>query len=182
MLRRVFADRLLLGAVPRLNQRRIWQARMQIALSVRIAPPNGTYLYAAAFAAERAGDRDGAVEYCEKALEVIPELGEAHRLLGGMFLHGEDYLQVLERIQRHLAPRTYVEVGVDTGRSLRLVQPGTAALGIDPEPKIPVSLPAGLPLFAQKSDDFLARRNIHAELRGRAVDLAFIDGMHHFEY
>ena len=155
---------------------------MQIALSMRIAPPSATYLYAAAFAAEQAGDRDRAVEYCEKALEVRPELGEAHQLLGGMFLHGEDYLQVLGRIHRHLAPRTYVEIGVDTGQSLALVQRGTLALGIDPEPKIALALPAGARIFAETSDDFFARRNVRAELGGRAVDLAFIDGMHHFEY
>ena len=38
------------------------------------------------------------------------------------------------------------------------------------------------PLFPQTSDEFFARNDVGAELGGLPVDLAFIDGMHHFEF
>jgi len=37
-------------------------------------------------------------------------------------------------------------------------------------------------VFAQTSDDFFAGTDVRAELGGRSVDLAFIDGMHQFEF
>jgi Methyltransferase domain len=37
-------------------------------------------------------------------------------------------------------------------------------------------------MFVETSDEFFARRDVRAELGGRPVDLALIDGLHHFEY
>jgi tetratricopeptide (TPR) repeat protein len=156
--------------------------RLQFSFSTRLAPPTASSLYAAASALEQAGERDDAVQYCEEALALNPQLTEAHELLAGMFLHGEDYLQVLGRMHEHLKPRTYIEIGVEQGISIGLVRPGTSALGVDPEPKIAFELPQNVRVFAETSDDFFARRDVRAELGGRPLDLAFIDGMHHFEY
>jgi len=78
-------------------------------------------------------------------------------------------------------PRTYAEIGVETGQSLRLVDPGTRALGVDPEPKIAFELPPNAQVFAQTSDDFFARSDLDALLGGQPIELALIDGMHHFE-
>jgi hypothetical protein len=61
------------------------------------------------------------------------------------------------------------------------VQPGTRALGVDPAPKISHVLPGNVRVFAETSDDFF-RRDVQAELGGLPVDLALIDGMHHFEF
>ena len=182
MLRRVLADSLFLHAIALVNARRTRRARLQFALSTRLAPPTASSLYAAAFALEQAGERDGALRYCEKALALNPELAEAHELLAGMFMHGESYVQVLDRMHEHLKPRTYIEIGVAEGTSIRLVRPGTSALGVDPEPKIAFALPPNVRVCAETSDDFFSRRDVRTELGGRPVDLAFIDGMHHFEY
>lgn len=139
-------------------------------------------LTAEADAANQAGERDRAAGLCERALQLDPLFGPAHQLLYGLYLHGEKYSQVLQRIHRHLRPRTYVEIGVETGATLRLVQPGTRALGVDPEPKIGFELPENARVFAQTSDEFFARTDLAAELNGLPVDLALIDGMHHFEF
>jgi hypothetical protein len=182
MLRRVLADSLFLHAITLAKARRTRHARLQFALSARLARPTASFLYAAALALEHAGERDGAVRYCEEALALNPKLTQAHELLTGMFMHGEHYAQVLGRMHEHLRPRTYIEIGVAEGTSIRLVQPGTAALGVDPEPKIAFALPQNVRVFAETSDDFFARRDVRAELGAMPVELAFIDGMHHFEY
>jgi tetratricopeptide (TPR) repeat protein len=182
MLRRVLADTLFLHAIELVKARRTRRARLQFALSARVARPPASALYAAARALEHAGERDGAVRYCEEALALNPKLTEAHELLTAMFMHGESYVQVMDRMHDHLKPRTYIEIGVAEGTSIRLVRPGTSALGVDPEPKITFALPPNVRVLAETSDDFFARRDVRALLGGLPVELAFIDGMHHFEY
>jgi hypothetical protein len=157
-------------------------ALRSFALGARCDGSSTDYLVAAAFAAGRCGERDRAARYCERALQLVPELAPALQLLSGMFLHGEDYTRVIARMHAHLQPRTYVEIGVETGATLRLAPPGTIALGIDPQPAIAFPLSPQTRVFAEKSDDFFARRELRAELGGLPVELAFIDGMHHFEF
>jgi hypothetical protein len=65
---------------------------------------------------------------------------------------------------------------------LKLVGPQTLALGIDPEPRVSFTLSANQKVFAQTSDEFFARIDVPALLGGQPLDMAFIDGMHHFEY
>ncbi len=157
-------------------------ARGYFALAARLASSNPDYFAAAALAANRAGDADAAVRYCERALALDYNLQSVHDLLSTIFLHGEVYSEVLARIHQHLRPRTYVEIGVETGASLRLVLPQTQAIGIDPEPKLDFTPPANVRVFAETSDEFFAGRDARTLLGGLPVDLAFIDGMHHFEY
>jgi hypothetical protein len=79
-----------------------------------------------------------------------------------------------------MKPEWYLEVGTETGRSLALVQGN--AIAIDPQFRIDRNLryPSQLHMFQMTSDDFFAtdflKRN---DIR---IDLAFLDGMHHFEY
>jgi Methyltransferase domain len=97
-------------------------------------------------------------------------------------LGGEQYVSLLTRIHDRLRPRTYVEIGVASGKTLRLAPASTFAIGIDPEPKISVGLSANARVFTETSDAFFAERDVSAELGGHPVDLAFIDGMHLFEF
>jgi tetratricopeptide (TPR) repeat protein len=182
MLRRVLADTLFLHAISLAKARRTRRARLQFAVSRRLAPQTADALYAAAFALEQAGERNGAVQYCEEALALQPQLAEPYQLLSGMFLYGEHYLHVMGRMHEYLKPRTYVEIGVEQGISIALVRPSTSALGVDPEPKIGFPLPGNVRVFAETSDDFFARHDVRAELGGLPVELALIDGMHQFEY
>ncbi len=103
-------------------------------------------------------------------------------MLAQLELPGEHYFKVLARVHAHVRPATYLEVGVSRGESLKLVQPGTLALGIDPEPHLEFELGANQKVFAQTSDEFFARPDVPALLGGRPLQMAFIDGMHHFEY
>jgi hypothetical protein len=100
--------------------------------------------------------------------------------MGG--LTGDSYLVFLERLHAFLRPRTYVEIGVWDGTSLRLAQPGTTAIGIDPFPRITNDLPEHIRVFEETSDRFFEHRDMRRELGGQTVELAFIDGMHQFEF
>ena len=128
------------------------------------------------------GKTDEAIALCERALVLEPYNVLARQILIRASLPGEIYRDVLRRIHGYLRPRTYVEIGVSKGDTIALACPETVAIGIDPEPKINLPLTARTRIFAETSDDFFARRDLNAELGGLPVELAFIDGQHHFEF
>lgn len=101
----------------------------------------------------------------------------SRRKLNGM-RGAESYLDILRRIHRSLQPGLYVEVGVRHGRSLSMAL--GPAIGIDPAPEITVPLAEQVQVFAKTSDDFFAHDADTAI--AQPIDLAFIDGMHWFEF
>jgi hypothetical protein len=165
-----------------LDEGSLGTASTLLALAARLAPANPRYLYQAARAARALGERDRVAEYCERALLLDPAFVPAHELLMGTYLHGSQYLEVLRQVHAYLRPRTYVEIGTATGDSLRLGAPETVCIGIDPDPQINFALPPNMRVFRQTSDDFFARQDLRALLGGLPIDLAFIDGMHQFDF
>jgi len=127
------------------------------------------------------GRRSEALALCREAVERA-DYSRAYTLLSQLSLPGEDYFHVLARIHRHLRPRSYLEIGVSRGESLECVLPETRTLGIDPQPRLARAPPANVRIYHETSDDFFARYSPRAELGGQPVELALIDGMHHFEY
>ena len=65
------------------------------------------------------------------------------------------------------------------GRSLAGALPDTICVGIDPRPQLDVVRP-GTTVFSLTSDDFFRTYDLREVLGGRAVELAFIDGLHTF--
>ena len=106
----------------------------------------------------------------------------AHLRSAKLALPGPHYSQVLSAVHRQSKPRTYVEVGIGTGDTIALALPGTRVLGVDIKPMIEGATGPDTRIFAMKSDDFFAQVDVAKELDGLPVDLAFIDGMHHFEF
>jgi hypothetical protein len=95
---------------------------------------------------------------------------------------GVNYLALLSAIHRQMQPTTYLEIGSDRGESLRLARCSTIA--IDPKFKITsdvIGEKPSLHLFQQSSDSFFAT-GIAPRLLPQGLDLAFLDGMHLFEY
>jgi hypothetical protein len=97
-------------------------------------------------------------------------------------LPGPGYYAALAWIHRALQPATYVEIGVNTGGSLRMALSGTRCIGIDPAPTLDASLPATSRIFASTSDDFFRRHHLPDVLGSDHFSLAFIDGLHLFEH
>ncbi len=127
------------------------------------------------------GRRSRASELCRRAVGLC-SYDRAYELLAQLELPGEDYLHVLARVHTYVKPATYVEVGVASGDSLALLQPETRAIGIDPEPRVEHALGPLQQVFPEASDAYFARHDVIAELGGRRVRMAFIDGLHFFEF
>lgn len=88
-----------------------------------------------------------------------------------------DFLRALHEVYQ---PRTYFEIGVQRGRSLALSRVPTVA--VDPAFTVISEIHCDVQLVKATSDDFFRRDNPFAHLGGAPVDLAFIDGMHLFEF
>lgn len=87
---------------------------------------------------------------------------------------------LLAQLHTLLVPRTYLEVGVNTGASLALSR--ARSIGVDPAYKISAELHCDLQLVRDGSDEFFARPDAVQHFRGVPLDLAFIDGMHLSEF
>jgi len=90
------------------------------------------------------------------------------------------YLGFLQQVHERLAPRHYLEIGVRWGHSLAVSR--CHSVGIDPAFSIDHELHAPVDLFRTTSDAYFAREDPLAPTGGEPFDLAFIDGLHLFEY
>jgi tetratricopeptide (TPR) repeat protein len=148
----------------------------------RLAPgsPDASFLTALAYKA--LGDNDNALKWCRKTLDLDYNYFEGHRLMADISMPGPNYHEVLSYVQGYLLPDNYLEVGVRFGDSIELVREGTKAFGIDPEPEISRPLKSNIKIFEMTSDDFFSSGTLEKDLDGKALQLAFIDGMHSFEF
>ncbi|MGD0053840.1 MAG: class I SAM-dependent methyltransferase [Acidimicrobiales bacterium] len=90
------------------------------------------------------------------------------------------YLDFLDRFHALLRPRTYLEVGIRNGASLALSR--CASIGIDPAYELTTEINAPHELFEMTSDDYFASLGSRTPFSSLPIDLAFIDGMHLFEF
>jgi hypothetical protein len=84
--------------------------------------------------------------------------------------------ELLEGLHKKTRPRTYLEIGIRTGRSMVLSR--CRSIGVDPMFKIDNPIHCDVQLIKATSDDFFAGDAPLAHFDGVPVDLAFIDGMH----
>jgi len=128
-----------------------------------------------------AGDARAAIAACRRALALDPDCLAAHVCMARATLPGDDYLAWLARFHSELEPRTYLEIGVDAGRTLSLARPPTRAFGVDPSPVARRDFAAETRTFAMESDAFFASPEAGAAFGADPIALAFIDGLHLFE-
>jgi hypothetical protein len=88
--------------------------------------------------------------------------------------------ELLEGLHKKTRPRTYLEIGIRTGRSMVLSR--CRSIGVDPMFKIDNPIYCDVQLIKATSDDFFAGDAPLAHFDGVPVDLAFIDGMHLSEF
>ena len=134
--------------------------------------------------AQHAGDAPHATELLLAVLQRFPDFPGAQGALASVRLPGPPYRDVLRRLHELLRPRNYLEIGVETGATLAFARAAERAIGIDPDAsKLRRDLlPPCARVFHETSDAFFERQTRAQALGGQHLDLAFIDGMHWFEY
>ncbi|MER9313399.1 class I SAM-dependent methyltransferase [Mesorhizobium australicum] len=96
---------------------------------------------------------------------------------GGVF-----YTKLIEIIGTSLNPKAYFEIGTDAGVSLKAMK--CASLAVDPQFQLTENVIGSKPslhMFQIPSDDFF-RDHSPIDYLKRPIELAFLDGMHRFEY
>jgi tetratricopeptide (TPR) repeat protein len=112
-----------------------------------------------------------------------PDYPGALATLSTVTFPGPAYRAVIARLHSILRPATYLEIGVETGETLALASDARRVAGVDPHPeKMVVETPPHCRFYPMTSDQFFARETSDSVFEGHAPDLAFIDGMHWFEY
>lgn len=164
--------------------------------ALNVSPHNPALLIAGAELAMRQGRYDEAIRYWQLLAAVEGEsmpktyydrLNLAYTEQKGFppgkpeeeFLRGDaDKHNLLSKIHALLNPKTYLEIGVQSGKSLALAS--CPSIGVDPMSQISVKLGANVKLARTTSDDFFATEA--SSLITTPPELVFIDGMHLFEY
>jgi len=83
--------------------------------------------------------------------------------------------EFLSQVHEIVKPKTYLEVGVRHGTSLKLAHAAEVAVGVDP---LPLTQATGNQLlYTMPSDEYFL--NPYPPIGH--IDLGFIDGLHHFE-
>ena len=150
-------------------------------LSVR--PNDLNALSVAAEMRARANDVPGATDALRRLVTRYPDYPGAQPALAKLLMPGPPYRDVLRSIHRLLSPRTYLEIGVESGATLSLATTAQIAIGVDPaETPIEHPLPAGARVVRKPSDQFFAENRRETVFGPRPLDLVFIDGMHLFEF
>jgi predicted O-methyltransferase YrrM len=118
----------------------------------------------------------------QAAIEMLAILTQKEHIDAAMNrFPGPQYLKWLQWLHQLRKPASYVEIGVETGASLRFAQSPTKAVGIDPDIRITHTQESWVKLFKQTSDDFFASKDLAHILEGLPLDMAFIDGLHTFD-
>lgn len=97
-------------------------------------------------------------------------------------VNGQMYTRFIKNFHEVMKPKTYLEIGTQSGGTLALA--ACASIAVDPKFQINVNVAKGKPtcfLYQKTSDDFF-RDHDPAAIFGAAVDFTFLDGLHRFEF
>jgi tetratricopeptide (TPR) repeat protein len=129
------------------------------------------------------GRPSAACRTLRRVIDRYPDYPGALAALSSVMFPGPPYRVVIEHLHRLLQPATYLEVGLETGKTFALAAATRIAVGIDPHPeKVVVPASPNSRIYQMTSDEFFSREHAGAVFDGQAIDLAFIDGLHWFEY
>jgi len=97
-----------------------------------------------------------------------------------------EHYHILHHAHTLLHPRTYLEIGVFSGKSLAMSGSDTIAVGVDPltgshDQQLFHSPARQSQLFKMTSNDFFQQEQMHQLFPAGQFDMAFIDGLHLFE-
>lgn len=146
-------------------------------------PQNLAALYSTAWLNIERKHFDNALAQLAEVIGLFPDYPGAMSAFASLMMPGPSYRQVLGQLHEILHPLTYLEIGVETGATLRLAQFASRIVGIDPEmgSLVPHNVLQQARLFNCTSDEFFRTESLASVFGTASLDLAFIDGMHRFE-
>jgi len=146
-----------------------------------LAPDRAAYFSVLGHAMKALNRLDEAASLFRHALSLDPGDFNACSGLAYLLMEGEPYGEVISRFHDLIKPQSYVEIGIETGKTLAKAKPPTVAIGIDPEPVIKVEFKAETKIYPVTSDEFFDAYDLPTEMGRPTVDFAFLDGLHLFE-
>lgn len=147
-------------------------------------PDHLAALFYRAQMAQHAGDAALAGRLLLQVLQRFPDFPGAQGALASVRFPGPPYRDVLRRLHELVRPRSYLEIGVESGATLALAHAAERIVGVDPDHgKLrPELVPRQAKVLRETSDAFFEHSERADYFGSHAVDLGFIDGMHWFEY
>ncbi|ABS67796.1 conserved hypothetical protein [Xanthobacter versatilis] len=127
--------------------------------------------------------RDTTVQRLEAPEHPVPEAASSALAAYPADLSGDYYVTVLKKLAKTRSVKRYLEVGVNKGNCFSQIA-CERAIGVDPAFELKENVTNGkkdVRLFQMPSDAFFEEVDVRAALGG-PVDLAFLDGLHQFEY
>jgi hypothetical protein len=183
------ADRILVSALDA-DSRCLQSAAASLAETAAIARNEPAFIITLAGFLRKNGDLERARGICSQIAKQQPDdqsvLSELFMCEVGEKFWSHDYYDLLADIHANFKPRAYMEIGVATGKSLALAKAETRTLGVDPasgeRDRLIYHSPLNTPqLYRMTSDDFFASHDLRSEMGQPCFDVAFIDGLHHFD-
>lgn len=100
----------------------------------------------------------------------------------GSKVQGQNYQEFIAHLHRTLSPNTYFEIGTLNGGTLK--HSSCASIAVDPAFQLSSEVIGRKPScqFFQTPSDTFFRKHDPRNLLGSEIDLAFLDGMHLFEF
>jgi predicted O-methyltransferase YrrM len=102
--------------------------------------------------------------------------------LASLLFPGPNYREVMQHLHQRLNPRSYLEIGVETGATLALAR-APRIIGVDPDmsPLRRERIAGHAQLYEMTSQAFFERVDRQTALGSSPLDLVFIDGLHRYE-
>lgn len=177
------ATPLALSAALEMSEGRLDAASRTIETALKLAPGNLNANLEATRIFMKSGATRRAALHAQRVLDAFPEFPGLRRIYDQCAFSNSDYRDFLPFLHVCLAPTVYLETGVENGRSFKHAGNAEIAIGIDPRlDKVPAEFHQWGHLFEMTSDDFFAGGHFETIGAGRPIDMAFIDGMHLFEF
>lgn len=157
-------------------------ARRALAVAEELAPGSVISQVYAALLAIEAREPAMARRRLREVIGSCPDYPGVAGMLAALLMPGPNYRDVLGQLHQMIAPRGYLEIGVETGATLSLAR-AERIVGIDPDfaPLRRERLAAHAQLFEMKSQEFFERHQREQVLGEVPLDLVFIDGLHRFD-
>ena len=147
-------------------------------------PSNLVAKYATAWMNIERGEPKTALPFLLNVVRKFPDYPGALGTLASVLLPGPSYREVLAYLHHTIRPKTYLEIGVEAGATLRLAAAAPLTVGVDPN-LTSLRRDAAIKhakLYSCTSDEFFRSQTLDSVYADQPLGSGSIDGMHRYEF